>query len=91
MVYRIAQEALMNAIRHADASEVKVRLGVEDGDIALAIRDDGRGFDPVAAERSGIRGMRERALLVGGTVRVAGAVPRGTAVELRIPILEAHR
>jgi two-component system sensor histidine kinase UhpB len=91
VVYRIAQEALTNAIRHAEAHTVRLWLGVEDGDVALSVRDDGRGRGPRAAEHSGIRGMRERALLVGGSVQVADVAPRGTEVRLRVPILEAHR
>jgi two-component system sensor histidine kinase UhpB len=86
VVYRVAQEALTNAVRHADAATIRFALTSTDGEVVLAIEDDGRGFDPgSASEGSGIRGMRERALLVRGHLDVGAAPGRGTAVRLRVP------
>jgi two-component system sensor histidine kinase UhpB len=66
VVYRVAQEALTNVARHARASSVEVELRRDDGAAVLRVRDDGRGLPPDATSSSnGIRGMRERAMLVG--------------------------
>ena len=90
VVYRIAQEALTNAIRHAEARAVAVELAAGDGVVRLVVRDDGRGVPDRVQQMSGIRGMRERALLVGGTLQVKRADPVGTEVRLRIPLAEAR-
>jgi two-component system sensor histidine kinase UhpB len=86
VVYRVAQESLTNVVRHAHAHHVELSLTREDGCIVLEVRDDGVGPRDVAARAgSGIRGMRERALLVGGTLWIARAQPHGTDVRLRLP------
>jgi two-component system, NarL family, sensor histidine kinase UhpB len=90
VVYRIAQEALTNAVRHADASSVAVEVSVDDRGVRLVVRDDGRGVPDRLLLMSGIRGMRERALLVGGTLDVVRGDAGGTEVRLEIPTLEAH-
>jgi two-component system sensor histidine kinase UhpB len=90
VVYRIAQEALTNAVRHADASAIDVDFRMDDRGLLLSVRDDGRGVPDRLFGMSGIRGMRERALLVGGAVDVRAAASGGTEVLLRIPTLEAH-
>ena len=87
VVYRVAQEALSNALRHADARSVRVSLFREDGHVELRIGDDGRGFTfDQAARGLGLSGMRERALLVGGDLRVESRPNVGTRVSLRVPI-----
>jgi len=87
-VYRIAQEALSNAVRHADAREIVVTIARGDGQLCLEVSDDGRGFD--AADRNGdelgLTGMRERAAALGGWLAVDSAVGRGTTVRLRFPL-----
>jgi two-component system sensor histidine kinase UhpB len=85
VVYRVAQEALTNVARHAQASTVEVSLGRDNGEAVLRVRDDGRGLPPEAmASSSGIRGMRERAMLIGA--RLSLSTPgRGTEVVLRVP------
>jgi two-component system sensor histidine kinase UhpB len=89
VLYRIAQESLTNISRHADASRVEVALtGVRDG-LVLRITDDGRGLNG-ATEGAGIRGMRERALLVGAQLTLGPAPSGGTEVRLTVPI-EAGR
>ena len=85
VVYRIAQEALTNAARHAHAEQVELRLGWRAGALELLVRDDGRGFDPArTAEGAGIRGMRERAVLVGAELWLEASPRWGTEVRLRL-------
>jgi two-component system sensor histidine kinase UhpB len=90
VVYRITQEALTNAVRHAEARAVVVRFGMDDHGLVLSVADDGRGVSDRLVGTSGIRGMRERALLVGGTLAIRSLPDGGTEVCLRIPTLEAH-
>ncbi|AWV03255.1 sensor histidine kinase [Burkholderia sp. JP2-270] len=92
-VFRIAQEALANIARHAAASHADVDLVHRDDAIALTIRDDGAGFDPGAPRKSssfGLVGLRERAYLVGGTLRIATTLGEGTTVEVEIPLSHAR-
>jgi len=85
VVYRVAQEGLTNAARHAEADKVDLVLRAVDGGVELCVRDDGRGIGP-AGEGAGIRGMRERALLIGAALSVEAAPGGGTAVRLRVPV-----
>jgi two-component system, NarL family, sensor histidine kinase UhpB len=85
VVYRIAQEALTNVARHANASRVELRLERSNGDVVLTVRDDGRGLPPSAFRHSyGIRGMRERAMLIGARLSINGPPNGGTEVQLSI-------
>jgi len=89
-VLRIAQEALSNVGKHAGAGRVRVTLTYDEEQIALDVRDDGAGFDPAAAvpESSfGLRGMRQRAARLAGTLDVETSAGRGTAVSLHLPAL----
>ena len=87
VVYRVAQEALSNAAQHAEAQTVKVDLFRKDGFVELTIEDDGRGFTFDQASRGlGMGGMRERALLVGGDLRIESRPGVGTRVRLLVPI-----
>ncbi|HIE4192782.1 MULTISPECIES: sensor histidine kinase [Burkholderia] len=91
-VFRIAQEALANVARHAAASHANVELVCGGEAIALTIRDDGAGFDPAVPRKSssfGLVGLRERAYLVGGTLRIATTLGEGTTVEVEIPRVQA--
>jgi two-component system sensor histidine kinase UhpB len=84
-VYRIVQEALLNVGRHAAASAVEVDLDVQGPRAVLRVRDDGNGFDPAApSKRLGLKGMAERARLVGGELDVRSDPGGGTTVTLRI-------
>ncbi|WP_020387387.1 sensor histidine kinase [Kribbella catacumbae] len=84
VLYRVTQESLTNVARHAEATEVVVRL-YRDGDIVrLLICDDGRGIG-LAHEGAGIRGMRERALLIGANLDLAPAPKGGVQVSLSVP------
>jgi signal transduction histidine kinase len=86
-LYRIAQEALTNVVRHARATRVEVRLEVADSSLLLEIEDDGDGFDPAALEDSpGLLGMRERAALVKGHLELRRREPHGTTVRVRAPL-----
>jgi len=81
-IYRVAQEALSNAAHHADADCVEVALATENGRVRLSVIDDGRGFDPaaVANTRYGLRGLRERAEMIGGALLVESTKDEGTKV-----------
>ena len=85
-LFRIAQEALQNAIRHSRAGHIALRLGYEDGSVTLSIVDDGVGFDPAHAAGKGLGfiSMRERAVTSGGVFGIASR-PGETRVEVRIP------
>lgn len=88
-LYRIVQEALTNVQRHAQARHVWVRLRGADGRLLLRVCDDGHGLRPGAADGThglGVRGMHERARLLGGRVRLAGAEQRGCCVFVRVPL-----
>jgi two-component system, NarL family, sensor histidine kinase UhpB len=87
VAYRVAQEALSNAARHSGAERVRVRLEHSDGSVELSIADDGRGFTFDQASRGlGLAGMRERALLVNGDLRIESRPEVGTSIRLRVPI-----
>ena len=90
-VFRIAQEALANVRRHAEATHVRIEIGSADGGIRARIIDDGKGMDPDIARRPphghlGLVAMRERAELAGGTWRLQSAPGAGTTIEVWIPI-----
>jgi signal transduction histidine kinase len=92
-LFRIAQEALTNVVRHADASSVYVTLAVDDHAVSLAVRDNGRGFRQPAvtatggeSEGLGLRGMRERVTILGGEMCVESEPERGTTITVTIPV-----
>jgi signal transduction histidine kinase len=85
-VYRIAQEALHNALRHSGAAEVHVSLCPGRGRVTLDVTDDGRGFVPAAASGGlGLASMRERATAAGASLTVRSAPGKGTSVRLAVP------
>jgi len=87
VVYRVAQEALSNAVRHSQAQHIGVHLARGAGGIALVVADDGTGFTfEQASGGLGLTGMRERALLVGGELDVTSRPNQGTSVRLFVPI-----
>lgn len=90
VVYRIAQEAVTNALRHADASRIEVALRSTGEAVELTVRDDGRGMPETTPDDStGLSGMRERALLVGGRLGLRSRPNEGTEVRLTLPLDEA--
>jgi PAS domain S-box-containing protein len=87
--YRITQEALTNAARHADAGRVDVSLNAENNVLTLLVTDDGCGFnlsELTESEGLGVAGMRERAGLVGGTLEVQSQQRKGTRVFFKVPL-----
>ncbi|MGY0020329.1 histidine kinase [Streptomyces sp. YJ-C3] len=90
VVYRVAQEGLTNVVRHAGASRADLVVSAADDRVTLLIRDNGRGIGS-RAEGAGIRGMRERALLVGADLTVAPAEGGGTLVRLDVPVTAPGR
>ena len=88
-IYRIVQEALTNAVKHASAQRVWIEVREADGSVAIVVGDDGRGFDPEgAATGFGLVGMRERTMLAQGTLEVRSGRDTGTAVEVTLPVGE---
>jgi two-component system sensor histidine kinase UhpB len=85
VVYRVAQESLTNVIKHSGASVAKLSLTGGGSGVCLAVRDDGRGLNG-SSIGNGIRGMRERALLVGGTLDIEQTGRQGVEVRLVIPM-----
>jgi len=95
-VYRIAVEALRNALRHAQARRIEVEIGYGEKEFTLHVRDDGKGIDREVLSGDGreghfgLHGMRERAELVGGKLVVWSEIESGTEVELSIPASKAY-
>jgi signal transduction histidine kinase len=90
-VFRILQESLTNVARHSGASSVQVALARSNGEIALTVKDNGRGFSPDAPRKPdsyGLMGLRERAFLVGGKVAIASAPGKGVRIDVRIPLAQ---
>jgi len=87
-VLRIAQEALNNVQRHADATLVRVRLESHEGNLLLTVSDNGRGFDPAAVDEQGVglSSMRERTALMHGQFGVVSRPQDGTSVILEVPV-----
>jgi signal transduction histidine kinase len=92
-LFRIGQEAISNIVRHAEANAVRITLEYGPDVIRLDVEDNGKGFQaetrPVAREQSlGLLGMRERASLIGGRLRVESTPESGTRVRVEIPVPE---
>jgi two-component system sensor histidine kinase UhpB len=83
-IYRIAQEALTNVMRHSGATEVDLSLVRENGDLLLSIKDNGRGLPAQVLEGGGLAGMRERAMLIGGELTLDSRPGLGVEVRLRV-------
>ncbi len=88
-VFRIAQEALANALNHGAPARIEVSLQIPDGALRLCVADDGRGFDPASRDhrrRLGLVSMRERAEAIGGRLEVGSRPGAGTTVSLEVPL-----
>jgi signal transduction histidine kinase/PAS domain-containing protein len=88
-LYRIAQEALNNVVKHAGATQVRIHLRYDENTVSLEMNDDGRGFEPEAAHQSGgfgLQGIHERVQQLGGTLNIESAPLRGTRLSVRIPL-----
>jgi len=90
LLYRAAQEALTNVVRHARATRARVELTRAEGRVRLTVEDDGQGFDVGRALRRGeglgLQGLRERAALAGGTLRISSRPGTGTRLTLEVPL-----
>ena len=92
VIYRVAQEALTNAFRHARASRVSVGLKHEAGSVVLSVRDDGRGLSAtMPAQATGLAGMRERAILIAAKLEVDSAAEGGVEVRLTVAANDAEQ
>jgi len=95
-LYRIVQEALTNAVKHAKASNVWIRAWKESLVLCCSIRDDGGGFDPGKAHEArsqkglGLIAMQERVTAIGGTLRIQSSVGNGTELSIRLPLEDEH-
>src|SRR5450755_1671150 len=85
VVYRVAQEALTNVARHSGSERAELKLDRVDGAVTLSVRDAGRGLPVGSAPGAGIRGMRERAALIGATLEISD-VPDGWGCEVRLEV-----
>jgi signal transduction histidine kinase/ligand-binding sensor domain-containing protein len=90
---RIFQEAMANALKHAHAETIEIKLSYQDAGLELAVRDDGRGFDaesalPLAVGHYGLTGMRERAERIGGRMTLTSAPGHGTELVVFVPFAE---
>ncbi len=88
--FRIAQEAITNVVRHANATQIDVHLGGENGNLRLQVRDNGKGFDADSAQAQttglGLIGMKERAALVQAEAKIISSPNKGTTVEVSLPL-----
>jgi signal transduction histidine kinase len=88
--FRIAQEAITNAMRHANATQIDVDLRCENGKLRLVIRDDGIGFDVKSAQAQtvglGLIGIKERAALAGGRAKIISSPNKGTTTDVSLPL-----
>lgn len=89
-IYRIVQESLTNALRHSQSQRIRVALTQKEHEVRITIEDWGRGFDPgeVAQDRFGLRGIRERARLFGGSAVIKSTPGHGTRVDVMLPVVE---
>jgi signal transduction histidine kinase len=88
LLYRIFQEALTNALKHADASRIEIQLEVKNQIISLSIRDNGKGLSHSNLTNSkgkGLQNMRSRIALLGGKVTIGNNKPTGTAIAIEVP------
>jgi two-component system sensor histidine kinase UhpB len=86
VIYRVAQEALTNVARHSGGAPAELEVEANDAMVTLTVRDRGRGFDPSRPPGSGIRGMRERAGLIGATLDINNRLGDGVEVRLTVPL-----
>jgi PAS domain S-box-containing protein len=95
-IYRIAQEALTNISTHAEAKKVVLSIQVKSNQVIMKIKDDGRGFAQTSAKTAlkghfGCQGMRERASMMGGGVKIDSQVGEGTTILVMVPVADLHQ
>ena len=88
-LYRVAQEAVRNAVKHSGATGIAVELTGALGQLTLRVSDDGKGFDPMTSQASGLGllTMRERVELAGGVLTIEPVKPHGTTINVVVPIV----
>lgn len=86
VLYRVAQEALRNVVRHAGVRTARLALARGRGEARLAVVEAGAGFEPGATRGLGLVSMEERVRLLGGRLRVASAPGKGTEIEAVVPL-----
>jgi PAS domain S-box-containing protein len=88
VIFRIVQESLTNVVRHANAQKVNISLNILGADYLLEIADNGKGFEPENSSKRtyGLMGIRERALMLGGSININSALGQGTQITVHIPI-----
>ncbi|MGN1400658.1 MAG: sensor histidine kinase [Bacillus sp. (in: firmicutes)] len=89
-LFRILQESVSNTLRHSKAESLEVVLVERDGTIILIVSDDGVGFDVETSKAGsyGLQNMHERALEVGGTLKIVSVINKGTRLEVKVPVIE---
>jgi signal transduction histidine kinase len=86
-VFRVIQEALTNCVRHSKARRISVTVTGHQDELAIAVRDDGVGFDPTQRRGGlGLRGIEERVKELAGTVTISGDAGKGTTLEIHVPV-----
>jgi signal transduction histidine kinase len=96
-VYRVTGEAIRNAFRHSEAKQIEVEIHYDERRLRVRVRDNGKGIDPKLLSHDGrerhfgLRGMRERAKLIGGKLTVWSELDASTEVELSIPAARAYK
>src|SRR5262249_14787519 len=90
-IYRLVQEAVNNAVRHASARTVEVAVRKQRDAVDVTVQDDGAGFDTRFVRGLGILGMEERVRRLGGSLNISSEPGRGTTVEAVLPVTELDR
>jgi len=85
-IFRLAQEALNNVCKHANAHRVEITVRATDARLVMTVQDDGRGFQNGRAGGLGLKGMRERVESLGGTIRITSGLGKGTLIEAELPL-----
>jgi len=91
--YRIVQEAITNALKHAQARKISIKLSLQGKNATIVVQDDGRGIDYAAVTAShgiGLAAIRERAELIGAKIEISTKVDEGTRLTLSIPVAETN-
>lgn len=85
--FRLLQESIQNAIKHAEASQIKVRLEIGEKTVTMVVQDDGKGFDPTLKYENsfGLVGMRERVDMLNGEITIDSKIGKGTRIYIQVP------